>query len=177
MMPTLEDIANLCRTLAAARDQLGREVAAAQAEIDKIKADHMAVITARSRDVADVYDALHDAVETSPGLFAKPKSQILYGIKVGYTKGRGKITWKDSDQVIALIRKHLPEQAELLITTKEAPVKSALNGLSAADLRRIGVTVVEAGDQVVIAPQDSDLDKLVAAILGDPATDEDEEAA
>jgi hypothetical protein len=169
-MTTMEDITNLCRTLSAARNALAQDVALAQAEIDAVKAAHLPGITARAKDVSEVFDALYEAVEANPGLFAKPKSLTLFGIKVGFAKGRGKIAWKDSDQVIALIKKHLPEQADLLIATREAPVKSALNGLPVADLRRIGVTVTEAGDRAIVIPQDGDLDRMVAAILGDPST-------
>lgn len=173
MSTTMEDITNLCRTLSAARNALAQDVAIAQAEIDAVKAAHQPGLTARANDVAEVFDALYEAVEANPGLFAKPKAQTLFGIKVGFAKGRGKITWKDSDQVIALIKRHLPEQADLLIATREAPVKSALNGLPAADLRRIGVMVEEAGDRAIVIPQDGDLDKMVQAILGDPEASAD----
>lgn len=173
-MRSLDDITNLCRTFAAARRALAQDVEAAQTEIDKVKAEHLEIISARTRDVAQVYDELFAAIEQSPGLFTKPRTQTLFGVKVGYAKGRGKISWKDRDQVVALIRKHLADQADLLIKTVEKPVKAALNGLPVSDLRRIGVTVVEAGDQVVIAPQDGDLDKMVAALLGDPATGDDD---
>lgn len=173
-MATLEHISDLCRTYAAARKDLAQEVATAQELIDQIKAKFAPEITARTEAMAAVHDELYAALEASPGLFAKRKTQTLFGIKVGFVKGRGKLIWKKAEQVVEAIKKHLADQAGVLIQTKEVPVKAALNGLSAAELRRIGVTLEEAGDQVVIAPQDGDLDKLVAALLGDPATGDDD---
>ena len=64
-----------------------------------------------------------------------------------------------------------------MIRTVEEPVKDALAQLPAADLRKLGVQVEEAGDHVYIKAADSDVDKLVAAILKEGAVDEAEEAA
>lgn len=88
-------------------------------------------------------------------------------MKVGYQKGKGTISFEDADSVVARIKKHLPDQADVLIKLKETPVKDALAQLSAADLKKIGVTVSEAGDQVVIKPVDSEVDKMVDALLKD----------
>jgi hypothetical protein len=67
--------------------------------------------------------------------------------------------------VVARIKKHLPEQADVLIKLKETPVKDALAQLSAAELKKLGVTVSEAGDQVVVKPVDSEVDKMVDALM------------
>jgi hypothetical protein len=95
---------------------------------------------------------------------------------LGYQKGKGKIDWEDPDQVVRLIKKHFPEQADVLIATSEKPVKEALNGLSAAELKKIGVSVVEGGEVIFIKPTDSAVDKMVDALLKE-ATQDIEEAA
>ncbi|SBW11972.1 conserved hypothetical protein [uncultured Alphaproteobacteria bacterium] len=178
---SIERITDLCRAFAAARQDVAQEVATVQALIDAIKAKYAPEIATRTAAMAAVYDELHAVIEAEPALFAKRKTLVLFGIKVGFVKGRGRMIWKKSEQVVAAIKRLLPEQQAVLIQTKEVPVKAALNALPAADLRRIGVTIEDAGDQVVIAPQDGDLDKMVAALLGDPATGDDaapsEEAA
>ena len=46
-----------------------------------------------------------------------------------------------------------------------------------AELKRIGVTVEETGDQIVIKPTDSEVDKLVNALLADAERIESEQAA
>lgn len=170
---SIERITDLCRAFAAARQDVAQEVATAQALIDGIKAKYTPEIAARTAAMATVYDELHAEIAADPALFAKRKTLVLFGIKVGFVKGRGKLVWKKTEQVVEAIKKHLADQAWVLIQTKEVPAKAALNNLTAAELRKIGVTIEEAGDQVVIAPQDGDLDKLVAAILGDPATVDD----
>ena len=100
---------------------------------------------------------------------------MFAGIKVGYAKGKGALSFDDADSVVARIKKHLPEQADVLIRTKEAPVKEALAQLSAAELKKIGVTLSEAGDQTVVRPVDSEVDKMVDALLK-AATGEEGEA-
>jgi hypothetical protein len=89
-------------------------------------------------------------------------------------KAKGKITWADDDQVVKLIKKHLPDQADILIKTTEKPIRDTLQGLTAAELKRIGVTVDETGDVVVIKSTDSEIDKFVEALLKDEETEIEE---
>ena len=86
-------------------------------------------------------------------------------------KGKGKICIDDPAMAIKLIRKHFPEQADVLIKTEEKPVAKAIGQLTVPELKRIGGTVEEAGDQVVIKPTDSEVDKLISALIAD-ATEE-----
>lgn len=108
---------------------------------------------------------LSGLVDQGRHLFVRPRTVIFHGIKVGLEKGKGKIEWDDEERVIKLIRKHLPEQAEGLIKTEEYVSKGALKGLTVAELKLIGCTVEETDDQVVIRPTDSDVDKVVRAML------------
>lgn len=100
---------------------------------------------------------------------------VFHGIKVGFQKEKGKIEWDDVDQVVKLIKKHFPEQADVLIATSEKPVKDALNNLSAAELKKIGVNITSDGDVAFIRPTDSEVDKMVTALL--KAATQDEEVA
>ena len=127
------------------------------------------------RRLAETEAALRALVEANPGCFIRPRTQVFAGIKVGYAKGKGALSFDDADSVVARIKKHLPEQADVLIRTKEAPVKEALAQLSAAELKKIGVTLSEAGDQTVVRPVDSEVDKMVDALLK-AATGEEGEA-
>ena len=77
--------------------------------------------------------------------------------------------WEDDSQVVKLIQKHFPEQFDVLVKTIEKPIKDSLANLSVADLKRIGVTVTDSGDCVVIKSMDSEIDKLVDALLKDEA--------
>jgi arsenate reductase-like glutaredoxin family protein len=108
---------------------------------------------------------LLDAVSEAPKLFEKPRSVTFHGIKCGYAKGRGELVFEDANKVIALIQKHFPEQMDTLVKVTMAPVKSALTNLPVADLRKIGVQLVETGDIAYIKPMDGEVSKLVDALL------------
>jgi hypothetical protein len=117
--------------------------------------------------------ALRDMVSAAPGLFTKPRTVIFHGVKVGWEKGKGKIEFDDAAKVVALIRKHLPDQADVLVSVKEYPNKTGLRELSVADLKRPGCTVEESSDTVIIKPVDSNVDKIVTALLADQAETEE----
>lgn len=114
---------------------------------------------------AEAESDLKAILDDSADLFVKPRSAIFHGIKVGFAKGKGKIEWDDPDQVVRLIHKHFPEQADVLIVTAEKPAKDALANLTASELKRLGVTIEDSGDVAFIRPVDGAVDKLVKALL------------
>lgn len=165
MMTTLHNIELLTKTFAAARRELADCVGNLENEISSIKRRYMPAIKRRVEAAANAHAELQAALEVAPELFVKPRSIIIDGVKVGYQKAKGEITWDDPLRVVALIRRHLADQAETLIRVVETPVKTALSQLSVADLKKIGVTVIETGDQVLIKDTASDIDRLVEALL------------
>jgi len=164
-MATLADIEKQTKTYADARDHLVDRVRALKEELEQIKSSKLPGIKKTLARVAEAEVSLRAALEESAALFVKPRTQIFNGVKVGYTKGKGKITWEDDDAVVRLINKHFPEQADVLTRTVTVPDKQALAGLTAAELKRLGVTVEETGDVVVIKPVDGEVEKTVAALL------------
>ena len=87
-------------------------------------------------------------------------------------------TWDDDAKVIAAIRRTFTKAtADTLISVIEKPAKDALANLPAAELRRLGVQVEDAGDSIYIKAADSEVDKLVARILEEGAVDEAAAAA
>jgi hypothetical protein len=164
-MTTLAEIEQHTKAFADARDVLSARVQDLEAELESIKRRRLRGIKHAVRAAQEARDRLHAAIEAAPELFVKPRTLVISGIRVGIQKGKGQIVFDDPEQVVRLIRKHLPEQADALVAVKETPVKKALSNLSVAELKRIGVTVEETGDQVVIKPTDSEVDKLVAALL------------
>jgi len=177
-MATLGEIERLTKEYAEWRRDLSEAVLVAEHEIAALKRRHVVAIKRKVEAVAERQALLKAAIEDSPELFRKPRTMIIDGVKVGFQKEKGKISWSDVGQVIRLIKKHFAEQAEVLIKTTEKLVKGALQQLPAADLKRIGVTVSADGDVVVIKSTDSEIDKLVEALLkGDEKEDQDEEAA
>lgn len=164
-MMTLGDIESLAKQFAEKRHLLGERVTELHNEIEAVKRRHLEGIQTAAVKVADYQRTLHTAIAASPYLFQRPRTLVLHGIKVGLQKGKGGLDWDDNETVVKLIKRHFPELAEVLIKVEEKPIKSALASLPAADLKRIGVRVIETGDQVIIAPADSDVDKLVVALL------------
>jgi hypothetical protein len=69
------------------------------------------------------------------------------------------------------------EEAEILIKVKESVSKGALEQLDAAALKRISVTLADAGEITVIQPTDTAVDKLVEAMLKEAESDADERRA
>lgn len=165
-MATLDDIIdNDVQTLAQARASLGLLMQALQQGIEALKADHMPGIRSAVYDAEVAWKALQLQIELHPHLFVKPRTAVAHGIKFGLAKGKGGLNIPDPDKTVVLIRKHLPDQADVLISVRETPAKEALALLPASDLKRIGVQVVDSGDQVVIKPADGEVDKLVKVLL------------
>lgn len=177
-MATLAEIEKLTKEYAEWREQLSDAVRSLEEEIGAARRKHITLIKRKVEAVAERQAVLKAAIEESKDLFKKPRTVIIHGIKVGLQKSKGEMKWIDAQQVIRLIRKHFPDQAETLIKTTETPVKAALLQISAADLKRIGVTVEDDGDVVVIKSTDSEIDKFVEALLkDDDQTETETEAA
>lgn len=164
---TLADIEAAARQYAEARGRLSELVQELEDEVARLRRQRLPAIRRALGAAQERRDRLAGAIAGAPELFERPRTVILHGIRVGFQKGRGAITWEDDARVVALIRRHLPDQAESLIKVTERPLKTALAQLSSADLRRIGVSVVETGDEIVIRPADGELDRLIERVLAD----------
>lgn len=170
-MTSIVDIETSAKKYAESREHLAGIVAALNEGIEALKRDHMRRLKKAVADAAERHDTLKALIEDAPELFVKPRTVVFHGIKLGYQKGKGKIEWDDADQVVRLIKKHFPEQADVLVATSERPAKEALAQLTAAELKKLGISVTDGGDAVFIKPADSAVDKMVDALLRD-ATEE-----
>ncbi|MGS5089035.1 host-nuclease inhibitor Gam family protein [Hydrogenophaga sp. A37] len=164
-MTQLTDIEKRAKAFADARAEVTGIVTVLNDGIDALKRDNLPALKRCIAKVAERHDNLRALIDANPQLFTKPKTVVFHGVKVGFAKGKGGIKFDDAEQVVKLIKKHLPDQADVLIITKETPAKDALAQLSAADLKKIGCTVVNTGEQVVIKPADSEVDKLVDTLI------------
>jgi hypothetical protein len=164
-MFTLSEIEALTKDFSDARNVLVERVQNLNDEIEAAKRRLLPGIKKAVAAVSQKRSVLHSAVEDSADLFVKPRTVVFHGIKVGFQKGKGAIEWDDDAQVVKLIRKHFPDQFDTLVKTTEKPVKGALENLSVQELKWLGVSVSETGDQVVIKATDSSVDKLVKALL------------
>lgn len=166
-------IEDLTRCYGAARTLLGDRLAALEAELLATKQRHLRGIRAALAKATDRRDALATEIRGCPERFARPRTVTIDGIRVGLAKGKGKLTWDDPAAVVARIDRHFPAQAETLVKTTRTPIRAALATLTIAELKRLGCRVEETGDEVVIKPQDGELDKLVNRLLADAQGVED----
>lgn len=168
----IDYIERLTAAYALKRKLLGSSVETLQADIDKARKAHLPRIRHNVAQTAAAKAKLQAAVEDRPDLFARPKTRIFHGIRVGFVKGKGKVVFAKAERVVALIRKHMPDSFETLVKVEEKPQKTALGKLSVAELKKIGCTVTDTTDQAVVAPVDSEIDKLVDALLDAAETKE-----
>lgn len=164
-MTQLTDIEPSAKAFSEARAKVAEIVTQLNDGIEALKRDHMPALKRAITKAAEKHDQLKQIIEANPALFTKPRTVIYHGVKIGLQKGKGGISFDDADQVVRLIKKQFPDQADVLVTTIEKPAKDALGQLTVAELKKIGCTVVDAGDAVVIKPTDSEVDKLVDTLL------------
>lgn len=164
-MATMQEIEIKSKAHAAARLALTNHVTLLNSEIEAIKQKRLKKLRELVISATSTGEELLTLVSDAPKLFVKPKSVILHGIKLGFKKEKGKISFSDEEQVIKLIRKNLPDLADVLIITNEKPSKEAMNSLEAGQLKKIGVTVTSDSDVAFITEPSSDVDKIVNALL------------
>jgi hypothetical protein len=165
-MPTLKDIEIHAHRFSDDRAVMAGIVNDLKSNMNKLKRAYLRRIQAAVNTVAASECVLRSAIESAPELFEKPRTQVLSGVRVGFRKGSGGVEWDDDAQVVALIKKVFPaREAELLIKTTEKPIAAAMTDLDVSTLKKIGVRVENTGDVVVIKPTDSDVDKVVTALL------------
>lgn len=165
---TMRDIESLSADYAGAIEDLARAVTVLDSAIRTIKAKSLPGIKRAAAKAAAAKAKLKERVDASESLFARPRTRTFHGVKVGFAKNKGSIKWRDEAAVIRRIKKLLPDnQVELLIRTKENVHKQAVYDLSASDLKRLGIQITGAGDQVVIKLMGLDIEKLVDAMLED----------
>lgn len=162
---TMIEIERLTRAYASDHRELRFLIDALQAELDDAKRRSMKQIRRAVERARASREKLRQAIDERRDLFVKPRTVTIDGIKAGLQKQKGTLSFEDADQVVRLIRRHLPEMADVLIATTERPAKDAIAQLPASDLRRIGVSLTDDTDAVLIKDTAGEVDKLVEALL------------
>jgi len=175
-LPSMDDIVALARDFATARHAL--ETTAEEIRELQRKAVRNRIRGLRSRiaEAAAAHDALRAGIESRPDLFVKPRTAAVDGVKFGFRKQGGAMDLGDEAQAIKLLRRKFADRAETLVIVKETLDKKALRRMTAAELARIGVTIDSPTDAVVIDVAESDVDKLIAALIEDAEAIEAEAA-
>lgn len=168
---TIKDIEAAAKAVTDQRDRVHACVQTIEVARAALLKDELPKLRRQMAKLAELEQGLRDAVEAAPHLFIKPKTVVLHGMKVGFEKGPGRIVFDDPDQVVNLIDKKLPELAEVLVITERKPNRKAMAQLTVQQLRALGATVEDAGDRVVVRAVNTDIDKLVLALLKGFAAD------
>jgi hypothetical protein len=168
---TLTEIEKFAGTFARDNQAVCDLVAGLNAELDQVKHRHLPRLRAAVELARTSKGLLHAAVEQSAPLFVRPRTQVFHGIKIGFAKGKGRLEITDEAATIGKIHHWFGADAGAFLRTTVAPDKETLARLSAADLKKLGITLTDTTDTVVIKPLAGELDKTVAALLKEPATD------
>jgi hypothetical protein len=164
-MTTIADIERLVRDYADAHGGLAARMATIRDQTRELHREGRPAIRRGATGCARAYERLRAAIDSSRSLFKRPRTHIFDGVRVGLVKGKGKLAWDDDAVTVRLIRRLFPDQTEMLIHVVEKPSRTGLAMLTAAELKRLGVTVQGDGDEVLIKPADLGVDKLVADFL------------
>ena len=156
------------------RQALGAAVSQLQAVIDKETARAMPRIRRLASKCADSKDALIQSVEDNRGLFKRPRTRTIHGIKIGTRKMPGQVIVPNPDHAVLLIEKHYPVEAESAIKTTKRIVKKALENWTTPMLKKCGIEVTADSDAVVVKPMDSEIDSMVGALLANREVDDED---
>lgn len=175
-IPTIDRKA---KSLRARHNNLAELLRQLDADVEALKNSRLAAIKAAVAGVAQRHNDLKAAIEEGKDLFTKPRTIVMHGYRVGMGKQQGKIIIADKNTTVALVEKHFPKKAGVLLKTVKTPIKKALGTLTVAELKKIGCEVTESGDGVVIIPVDNEVEKQVSKMLKALINDdtEEEEAA
>jgi hypothetical protein len=159
---TLGEIEKLSARYEDTSTTLEEMLAALEADLDAVKRKHLRGLKHQAGIVAAAEAELRSAVEAAPHLFKKPRTLTMHGVKVGFSVSEGKLVWDDEETVVALIKKHFPDQEHVFLRTCEEPNKDALKlELDERDLKRIGCRIEGAGDVVLVKRTAGDVEKLI----------------
>lgn len=176
-MATLGEIEAQTRDFAEVSKDLTELVARMKDEIDRVRKRYLESVTKLAKKAAQEKALLLDTIEESRELFVKPKTITLHGITVGLRKKKGRIEIPNESGTIKMIRKHFPEQAEVLIQEKPKVIKKALANLTATDLKKIGVEISADSELPIVKSALDEVEKLVNALVDEELSNQLPEGA
>lgn len=162
---TLSQIETGCRTFEERSAELESLISDLEADLAEVKQKHLAKLKRQAKSVANAQADLHSLIERAPGLFIKPRTITIHGVKVGFTGTKGTLEFDDEATVIALIKKVFKADAEIYIRKTEAVDKNALRTLTEAELAKIGCRIDGAGDVVILKRTAGDVEKLLNKLI------------
>ncbi len=162
---TLNDINRVLSEYAVAERRLSTLAAGARAAVARVTHQYEDEMRAAMTTMNNCRADARAMVESNPALFAKPKTRVLHGVKIGLRKRRGRLVINNPAKTIAQIEREYHDPAGYLIQVKKVLLKTGLEKLSAKELKRLGVEVQQDTDQAVFYPVADDVDGIVEFLL------------
>ena len=138
-------------------------------EIDAVKAKYSASFAEASKNAGEAYQMLLTLVESSEELFLDKKSMSINNVKFGYRKKAGTINIDNETFTIDRLRELFPKDADKYLSTKISISKKALNNLTAAELKKVGVNVIQDSSEAFVKLTDDEVQKLIDALVKESA--------
>ncbi|MCY4548156.1 MAG: hypothetical protein OXC28_07300 [Defluviicoccus sp.] len=164
---SMDGIVALARDYARARDALEDTAEEIRDLQRKAIRSRIRGLRGRVADAAAAHDALRAAIGARPDLFVRPRTVAVDGVKFGWRKQAGALDIGDEAQAIARLRKLFPDREAATVNVRESLDKKALRKMPGGELARLGVAIADPVDEIVIAVAESDVDRLVAALIDD----------
>jgi len=160
---TLPRIEREVFTLRQRLDAAAETLSAYEAEITPIRDRYAPQIRRHAADIAGVKAGLVKLIAAAAGLFAKPKSRTLHGIKIGLRKDADRWAWPADDALVALIKAACtPEQQAAYLVTTTVGRKDAI---PAPERKRLGIGCTPGTDTVVVDEQAPGTGAALLALL------------
>lgn len=162
---TLGQIETVAKSYDKACLELEDAIAALESDLESVKARHLRGLKRLAAQVANCEAEGISLIEAAPGLFLKPRTFTIHGVKCGFTTNEGKLVCKDTDRTIELIEDRDDLDTDALIRTKKELDKDALKALPAKDLARLGCAIEGAGDAPLFRRTAGDVEKLINKLI------------
>ena len=164
---SMERIEQLTKTFSEQRSVLVERATTLEREKESLVNRKINGIKSALKCAIEAESKLIAALEKNKDLFEKPKTHVFHGIKVGFIKGKGSADYDDAAMVISLIKKKLPEKADILIKKTEKLLDNQLKKLEVAEAAKIAVTVTGVKDEPISKAVDTEAEKVIKALMKD----------
>lgn len=162
----LDKVESLTKKYSESYGKLSNKVKELNDDIAQIKKKHLLAIKKYAESVQQDAVELTSALCENKECFESPKTFIFHGIKVGFQKQPGTITY-DEAVTIKLIKKHFKKVLKLYVETTEKIIKAALKKLPVTDLMKLGCEVTDSKDAVLIKATEGEIEKFVNQLISE----------
>lgn len=136
-----------------------------KADTEELRKKYLARIRRVMSQVTARHADLYREIAENKDLFQKPRTQVIEGIRVGLSRGKGRLEVPNEEQTIAAIEEHLPKQAKFLIRIEKSLIVSAAKKLPPETLDLIGAEIVGKEDTVVIEEVEAQINKILSSLI------------